>query len=135
MRRVTGPGRPSPTGLPSMATMAVAPRVAGWRKAPCPLATSARVNLRSATGIWVSAAAEAQMPVAERKFTLAEVANGQGAFLHPATLGATAIVAIDGKPVGDGRPGPVTRRIQELYRHAAELRARGGKAGASDRKR
>lgn len=78
----------------------------------------------------LAAAAEAQMPVAERKFTLAEVAKAKEAFLTAATLGATAIVAIDGEPVGDGRPGPVTRRIQELYRHAAELRAKGGKAGA-----
>ena len=33
----------------------------------------------------------------------------------------TPVVEIDGKPVGDGRPGPVTRRLRELY--IAEARA------------
>jgi D-alanine transaminase len=33
------------------------------------------------------------------------------------------IVAIDGKPVGDGKPGPVTRRLQELYFAAAAKKA------------
>jgi D-alanine transaminase len=25
------------------------------------------------------------------------------------------VVEIDGRPVGDGRPGPLTRRLRELY--------------------
>jgi branched-subunit amino acid aminotransferase/4-amino-4-deoxychorismate lyase len=33
-------------------------------------------------------------------------------------------VSIDGKAVGDGKPGPVTRRIHELYRRMAEQRAK-----------
>ena len=61
------------------------------------------------------AAAEAQMPVVERKFTLAEALSAREAFITAATLGATPVVRIDGKPVGEGKPGPVGRRIQELY--------------------
>ena len=34
----------------------------------------------------------------------------------------TPVVEIDGQPIGDGRPGPVTRRLRELY--LAESRAR-----------
>jgi len=32
------------------------------------------------------------------------------------------LVRLDGSPIGDGRPGPMTRRLQELF----DRRARGG---------
>jgi D-alanine transaminase len=67
----------------------------------------------------LKAAAEAQIPVEERKFTLDEVYAAREAFITAATLGATAVVDLDGRRIGDGSPGPLTRRIQELYRHAA----------------
>jgi D-alanine transaminase len=67
----------------------------------------------------LKAAAEAQIPVEERKFTLDEVYAAREAFITAATLGATAVVVLDGRRIGDGSPGPLTRRIQELYRHAA----------------
>lgn len=71
----------------------------------------------------LKAAAEGQLTVAERKFTLEEALAAKEAFLSAATLSATPITSIDNKPVGDGKVGPVTRRIQELYRHAAEMHA------------
>jgi D-alanine transaminase len=67
----------------------------------------------------LKAAAEAQIPVEARKFTVQEALAAKEAFITAATLGATAVVALDGRPIGDGTPGPLTRRIQELYRHAA----------------
>jgi len=70
--------------------------------------------------IILQAAAEGQVPVEERKFTLEEALTAQEAFLTAATLGATAVVAIDGQKIGDGKPGPVTCRIQELYALAAK---------------
>jgi len=70
----------------------------------------------------LEAAAQGQLAIAERKFTLKEALAAREAFMTAATLGATPIVAIDGRPVGDGKPGPVTRRVQELYRLAAEAR-------------
>lgn len=72
----------------------------------------------------LDAAREAQVPVAERRITPEEAKSAQEAFLSAATLGATAVVKIDGVPVGDGRPGPLTRRIQELYVALAARRAR-----------
>jgi D-alanine transaminase len=77
----------------------------------------------------LKAAAEAQMPVIERKFTIEEALAAREAFMTAATLGATAVVAIDGKPIGDGSPGPVTRRVQELYAHAAEIHEKPGESG------
>jgi D-alanine transaminase len=35
----------------------------------------------------------------------------------------TPVVEIDGRPIGDGRPGPVTRRLRELYIAEARRRA------------
>jgi D-alanine transaminase len=74
--------------------------------------------------IILKAAAEGQIPVEERKFTLDEALSAKEAFITAATLGATPVVAIDGHTIGDGKPGPIARRIQELYRHAAEAGAR-----------
>ena len=75
----------------------------------------------------LEAAAQGQLAIAERKFTLKEALAAREAFMTAATLGATPIVAIDGRPVGDGKPGPVTRRVQELYRLAAEARGAAGR--------
>ncbi len=68
----------------------------------------------------LAAAAEAQITIVERKFTADEALAAREAFLTAATTGATAIVSIDGHQIGDGKPGPVTRRLQELYRNRAE---------------
>jgi len=56
-----------------------------------------------------------RMPVVQRRFTPAEAIAAREAFLSSATGGAVPVVAIDGHKVGDGKPGPVTRRIMELY--------------------
>ena len=74
----------------------------------------------------MEAAAEAQLRIVERPFTVAEALQAREAFMTAATLGATAITAIDGQPVGEGIPGPITQRIQELYRKMAARRAGGG---------
>jgi D-alanine transaminase len=59
--------------------------------------------------------AEAQIKVAERKFTVAEAKAAREAFLTSATGAAVPVVTIDGQPLGDGAPGPITRRLQGLY--------------------
>lgn len=71
----------------------------------------------------LEAAAGAQMRIVERPFTVEEARSAREAFITAATLGATPVVMIDGKPVGDGRPGPITQRIQELYAQLAGERA------------
>ena len=76
--------------------------------------------------IILKAAAEAQMPVLERKFTQKEALAAKEAFITAATLGATPVISIDGTPVGEGRPGAVLRRIQELYRPVAEAQHKEG---------
>jgi D-alanine transaminase len=63
----------------------------------------------------MEAAAEAQMPVVERAFTPDEVKSAREAFISSAANAATSITSIDGVQIGDGKPGPLSRRIAELY--------------------
>ncbi len=63
----------------------------------------------------LEAAAAAQMKVIERPFTPEEAKQAKEAFLSAATGAGVPIIAIDGTKVGDGKPGPVTRRVQEIY--------------------
>lgn len=60
-------------------------------------------------------AAEAGVAVRERPFSVAEAQQAAEAFITSATSLVTPVVAIDGHTLGDGRPGPVVRRLRELY--------------------
>lgn len=53
--------------------------------------------------------------VEERAFSEAELMAAREAFLTSATSFVKPIVAIDDRPVGDGTPGPVTRRLFDLF--------------------
>jgi D-alanine transaminase len=57
----------------------------------------------------------AQMRVEERPFTLAEAQAAAEAFVTSASSFVMPVVEIDGVPVGDGHPGPVTMRLREIY--------------------
>lgn len=55
------------------------------------------------------------IPVYERNFSLVDCYGAQEAFLT-GTFGAqTPVAEIDGRQIGDGRLGPVTERLRELY--------------------
>lgn len=60
-------------------------------------------------------AREAQMKVEERPFTMAEAQAAAEAFITSATTFVTAVVEIDGVTLGEGKPGPVARRLREIY--------------------
>jgi D-alanine transaminase len=60
-------------------------------------------------------AAEAGLALEERLFTLEEAYDAAEAFLTSASNFVMPIVSIDGRTVGDGRPGPMTRRLRALY--------------------
>jgi len=53
--------------------------------------------------------------IEERKFTPAEAYEADEAFLTSASQFVMPIVEIDGHRVGGGQPGPVTRRLRELF--------------------
>ncbi|MGB0926240.1 MAG: D-amino-acid transaminase [Pikeienuella sp.] len=60
-------------------------------------------------------AREAQMKVEERSFSIEEAQNADEAFCTAASAFVTPVVEIDGKPVGNGTPGPVATRLREIY--------------------
>lgn len=60
-------------------------------------------------------AAEAQMEVEERLFTIEEAQNADEAFITSATMFVNGVVEIDGQKIGDGTPGPVSKRLREIY--------------------
>ncbi|MBB5519966.1 D-amino-acid transaminase [Amphiplicatus metriothermophilus] len=61
-----------------------------------------------------------QLKVVERPFSAAEALRAQEAFLTSATNLVMPVVAIDGRKIGGGRPGPMARRLREAYiRHCA----------------
>ena len=53
--------------------------------------------------------------VRECDFTLAQVYSADEAFVTGTLGGVTPVVKIDGRPIGSGRPGPMTQRAGELY--------------------
>ncbi|HUG62985.1 MAG TPA: aminotransferase class IV [Methylomirabilota bacterium] len=59
---------------------------------------------------------EAGIPVFERNYSLVDAYGADEAFVT-GTFGAqTPVVEIDGRRIGDGRPGPMVRRIRALYK-------------------
>ncbi len=51
----------------------------------------------------------------EKDFTLAECYAAAEAFVTGTLGGVTPVTRIDARPVGDGTPGPLTKRASELY--------------------
>lgn len=60
-------------------------------------------------------AAEAQMRVEERSFTLDEAKAADEAFITSASSFVTPVVEIDGAKLGDGTPGPLVQRLRQIY--------------------
>jgi len=63
----------------------------------------------------VKLAQERQLRVEERPFSVGEALRAKEAFITSATVFVQAVVAIDGRKVADGKPGPMTNRLREIY--------------------
>jgi D-alanine transaminase len=63
----------------------------------------------------VKLAEERQLRVEERAFSIEEALAAKEAFITSATVFVQAVVAIDGKQVANGKPGPMTNRLREIY--------------------
>jgi D-alanine transaminase len=63
----------------------------------------------------VKLAEERQLRVEERAFSIEEALAAKEAFITSASLFVQAVVSIDGKKVGNGKPGPMTDRLREIY--------------------
>ena len=63
----------------------------------------------------LSLAAEHQMKIEERPFTVAEAQGAREAFITSAGAFVTAVVRLDGVAIGDGKPGPVASALRAAY--------------------
>jgi D-alanine transaminase len=83
-----------------------------------------RQILPGVTRATVMDAAKAEgLNVEERSFSVREVLSAREAFVTSATNIVMPVVKIDGAPVGDGRPGPLARRLRLRFHHIAEFSA------------
>ena len=76
----------------------------------CPPGVTRRVLLELA--------ASHGLPAREADLSAAEVARAQEVFLMGTMSGPVGAIALDGRPVGDGTVGPVTRRLTAWYEQA-----------------
>ena len=60
-------------------------------------------------------AARGGIPFKAMAVTEAEMRNAEEIFIAAATFGTLPVTRLDGKPVGSGLPGPVWKRIYELF--------------------
>lgn len=84
-----------------------------------PFATSCLPGLTRRTVLDICAARD--IPAAERDLSLTELYTADEAFTSGTMGELTPILEADGRSIGDAEAGPVTRRLQALYReHAFE---------------
>ena len=57
----------------------------------------------------------------ERPFTVAEAAAAEEAFVTSASQIVLPVVRINGRPVGSGRPGPVTTALRREFHRFSEF--------------
>ncbi len=60
-------------------------------------------------------AAEAQIKIEERPFTIEEAQAAKEAFVTSATTFVGPVIEIDGAQIGDGKVGKIARRLREIY--------------------
>jgi D-alanine transaminase len=60
-------------------------------------------------------AREQGIPLVERAFSAAEAYSAAEAFMTSTTSFVVPVTSIDGRKIGDGRPGPLTRTLTESY--------------------
>jgi branched-chain amino acid aminotransferase len=68
-------------------------------------------------------AAQAGLPCSIGDYSLTQVYAAAEVFVTGTMGGLTPVLAVDGRPIGEGKPGPVTRRLTDLF---AELTASSG---------
>jgi D-alanine transaminase len=77
--------------------------------------TQANILRGITRGTLLGVIAREGLKLEERPFTPQEAKEAREAFITGAGTLVLPIVRIDGKPVGDGEPGPVAKRLRRLY--------------------
>jgi D-alanine transaminase len=79
----------------------------------------------------VELAQAAQLPLEIRDVSEAETRAADEIWVTSSSKEVLAIVQLDGTPVGDGRPGPVFRRMHQLYQEFKRTVMRAGRERAA----
>jgi branched-chain amino acid aminotransferase len=61
------------------------------------------------------------LPCYQKNFSLFDVYGADEAFVTGTFGGLTPVIEVDGRTIGEGKYGPMTRRLSELYRQEIEL--------------
>jgi D-alanine transaminase len=62
-----------------------------------------------------------KLELQQRPFHIEEALQAREAFITSATNTVTPVVRIDGKAVGDGKPGPISRRLRSKFHQFADI--------------
>lgn len=73
--------------------------------------------------VMLELARETGARIIERPFTVEDLYKAREAFLTAATIFVMPITRADDRPIGDGVPGPLTRRLREIYIQTARATA------------
>lgn len=76
-------------------------------------------------------AAAANLPVEVRQVSEADTRSADEIWVTSSSKEVLAIVRLDGKPVGEGRPGPLFRRMHQLYQEFKQKVMRAGRERAT----
>lgn len=60
-------------------------------------------------------AAQADLPARQRQLDVTDLATAAEVFVASSVREVLPVIRIDDKVVGNGRPGPLTRRLQRAY--------------------
>ena len=65
--------------------------------------------------VLIDVLASLQLKLEERNFTPAEAYDAAEAFVSSASQIVMPVVSIDGKTIGDGKPGPIATRLRDEF--------------------
>jgi D-alanine transaminase len=71
-------------------------------------------------GLVLELCAERGIPYREEAIGLDALAEASEVMIVGTTTEIMPVISVDGRPVADGRPGPVTRRLQGAFRARVE---------------
>ena len=81
------------------------------------LSTPSQGHLKGITRkVVMQLAKKLKLEVQERLITRHEIFNADECFLTGTAAEAIPVVKVDGRIIGDGRPGPITKRLIEEFR-------------------
>ena len=77
---------------------------------------ASHVTLPGCTALALAAlSAETGLAIEYRPFSLSEALAAREAFISAASSFVQPVNTIDGRAIGDGRPGPIATRLRDLY--------------------